>query len=160
MQPKKFTGKLIAIDMYNCGVNEVNDTEKAKTLLQEGCDEYRMNSHELLVCQEEGQSEYSISAPCKQGHVTLHVYPKLGFIAADIFSCYDAADPAGMARYLRSAFDCDKAKITLLDRGDFGSKYDMKPNHRSNIKFIRRTQNVTKNVGAQLKKMMLKPRGI
>ena len=35
MQPKKFTGKLIAIDMYNCGVNEVNDTEKAKTLLQE-----------------------------------------------------------------------------------------------------------------------------
>ena len=48
----------------------------------------------------------------------------------------------------------------LLDRGDFGSKYDMKPNHRSNIKFIRRTQNVTKNVGAQLKKMMLKPRGI
>ena len=146
MQPKKFTGKLIAIDMYNCGVNEVNDTEKAKTLLQ--------------VCQEEGQSEYSISVLCKQGHVTLHVYPKLGFIAADIFSCYDDADPAGMARYLRSAFDCDKAKITLLDRGDFGSKYDMKPNHRSNIKFIRRTQNVTKNVGAQLKKMMLKPRGI
>ena len=28
MQPKKFTGKLIAIDMYNCGVNEVNDTER------------------------------------------------------------------------------------------------------------------------------------
>ena len=79
MQPKKFTGKLIAIDMYNCGVNEVNDTEKAKTLLQEGCDEYRMNSRELLVCQEEGQSEYSISALCKQGHVTLHVYPKLGY---------------------------------------------------------------------------------
>ena len=43
MQPKKFTGKLIAIDMYNCGVNEVNDTEKAKTLLQEGCDKYQMN---------------------------------------------------------------------------------------------------------------------
>lgn len=30
MQPKKFTGKLIAIDMYNCGVNEVNDTEKQR----------------------------------------------------------------------------------------------------------------------------------
>ena len=29
MQPKKFTGKLIAIDMYNCGENEVNDTEKS-----------------------------------------------------------------------------------------------------------------------------------
>ena len=36
----------------------------------------------------------------------------------------------------------------------------MKPTHRSKIKFIRRTQNVTKNVGDKLKKMMLKPRGI
>ena len=26
MQPKKFTGKLIAIDMYNCGVNESKDS--------------------------------------------------------------------------------------------------------------------------------------
>ena len=86
MQPKKFTGKLVAIDMYNCGVNEVNDTEKAKTLLQEGCDEYRMNSHELLVCQEEGQSEYSISELCKLGHENLHLYHKLGIIATDILS--------------------------------------------------------------------------
>ena len=160
MQPKKFTGKLIAIDMYNCGVNEVNDTEKAKTLLQEGCDKYQMNSRELLVCHEEGQSEYSISALCKQGHVTLHVYPKLGFIAADIFSCYDDADPAGMARYLRSAFDCDKAKITLLERGVFGRKFGMRPYLRDNSEFGLRTVKGTKNVGAQLKKMMLKPRGI
>lgn len=160
MQPKNFTGKLIAIDMYNCGVNESSDPEKAQELLLAGCSEYKMEKQQLVCCQEEGQKEFSISAICKQGHVTLHCYPELGFIAADIFSCHSAADPAGMARYLRAAFDCDKAKITLLDRGDFGSKNDMKPNHRANIKFIRRTQNVTQNVGEQLKKIMLKPRGI
>ena len=38
MQPKKFTGKLIAIDMYNCGVNELNNTEKAQELLLAGCE--------------------------------------------------------------------------------------------------------------------------
>ena len=46
------------------------------------------------------------------------------------------ADPASMASYLRVAFDADKSKITLLDRGDFGSQSDMKPSRRSNIKFI------------------------
>lgn len=160
MQPKKFTGKLIAIDMYNCGVNELSNTEKAQELLLAGCEEFHMENKHVICSQEEGQSEYSLLAACKQGHVTLHIYPELGFIAADIFSCFDDADPAGMARYLRQAFNCDKAKITLLDRGDFGSKYDMKPNHRSNIKFIRRTQNVTQNVGDKLKKMILKPRGM
>lgn len=160
MQPKSFTGKLIAIDMYNCGAGETSDVQKAQQLLEAGCSEFHLESQQVIVCQEQGQDEYSISAVCKQGHVTLHIYPKLGFIAADIFSCHDGADPAGMARYLRSAFVCDKAKITLLDRGDFGNKYDMKPNHRSHIKFIRRTQNMTQNVGDKLKKMMLKPRGI
>ncbi len=148
MQPKTFTGKLIAIDMYNCGATETSDVHKAQELLETGCSKFHMESQQVIVCQEQGQDEYSISAVCRQGHVTLHIYPRLGFIAADI------------ARYLRSAFVCDKAKITLLDRGDFGNKYDMKPNHRSHIKFIRRTQNMTQNVGDKLKKMMLKPRGI
>lgn len=160
MQPKTFTGKLIAIDMYNCDHADTLDSAKAQELLEKGCEEHKLLIQQIICHQEEGKHEYSLLASCKQGHVTLHIYPDLGFIAADIFSCYDEADPAGMARYLRSAFDCDKAKITLLDRGDFGSKYDMKPTHRSKIKFIRRTQNVTKNVGDKLKKMMLKPRGI
>ncbi len=160
MQPKKFTGKLIAIDMYNCDHADISDAAKAEELLLAGCKEFKLQEQQIICSKEEGRNEYSLLASCKQGHVTLHIYPELGFIAADIFTCYDEADPAGMARYLRSAFDCDKAKITLLDRGDFGSKYDMKPTHRSKIKFIRRTQNVTKNVGDKLKKMMLKPRGI
>ena len=48
----------------------------------------------------------------------------------------------------------------MLDRGDFGSKNDMKPTHRSKIKLIRRTKNVTSNMSAKLKKLMLKPRSI
>ena len=50
MQPKKFTGKLIAIDMYNCGVNELNNTEKAQELLLAGCEEFHMeNKHVICV---------------------------------------------------------------------------------------------------------------
>ena len=67
-----------------------------------------------------------------------------------------------LALVIGKTLKMDMERIIILQTlaANLGSKYDMKPNHRSNIKFIRRTQNVTKNVGAQLKKMMLKPRGI
>lgn len=153
---KKYTGKLIAVDMYNCDLNEISDRKNAEEILARGLQEFGMDSQELICCAEEGQSEYSLSAICKQGHVTLHVYPDIGFITADVFSCRRDADPASMARYLRISFDADKSKITLLDRGDFGSESDMKPTRQSNIKFTRRTR----VVGDKLKKIMLKPRSI
>lgn len=160
MKPKNFIGKLIAIDMYNCGTEEISDPKLAEELLLKGCRDFSLQSQQIICCQEEGQKEYSLFAICRQGHVTLHAYPEFGFMTADIFSCFAKADPAAMARYLRESFDADKSKITLLDRGDFGSKNDMKPTHRSKIKLIRRTKNVTQNVGEKLKKMMLRPRSI
>ena len=160
VKKRNYTGKLIAIDMYNCDSDEISDVKNAEEILVRGCEEFKMNSCQVVCCQEDGQKEYSLSAICKQGHVTLHVYPEIGFMTADVFSCHKEADPASMASYLRVAFDADKSKITLLDRGDFGSQSDMKPSRRSNIKFIRRTQNVTQNVSEKLKKMMLKPRSI
>ncbi len=115
-----------------------------------------MHVFQFLRYQEEEKSEYSLSAICKQGHVTMHVYPEMGFATADVFSCYPDAEPASVAKFMRTYFDADKSKITLLDRGDFGTKSDMKPHRRSNVKFIRRTQ----NIGGKIKDIMLKPRPI
>lgn len=156
MKKKKATGKLIAIDMYNCGVNEIEDESAAEAILSTGCQEFSMQCQEIIKFKEDEHHEYSLSAICRQGHVTLHVYPELGFIAADIFTCAEAADSAGMAKYIRAKFNADKSKITLVDRVDFGSESDMKPNRRSTVKFIRRTQ----NIGGRLKKIILKPRSI
>lgn len=160
MKQKAFLGKLIAIDMYNCGTEEIATPNVAEELLRKGCEEFAMRCQQIVCYQEEGAKEYSLFAICQQGHVTLHVYPEMGFMTADLFSCCANADPAALARYLRQAFDADKSKITLLDRGDFGSKNDMKPTHRSKIKLIRRTKNVTSSMGSKLKKMMMKPRSI
>lgn len=156
MNQKKFTGKLIAVDMYNCSDAVLADAEAAEKALIAACEDFNMPVCQTVRYNEEDVTEYSLSAICRQGHVTLHVYPEVGFVTADVFSCYDNADPAGMARYLRTYFDADKSKITLLDRGDFGSESDMKPHRRSNIKFIRRTQ----NIGGKLKKIMMKPRSL
>ncbi len=156
MNKKKYTGKLIAIDMYNCYAVTIADIAATEKALVDGCAKYGMQLCEVVHHKEEDQEEYCLFAICKQGHVTLHIYPEIGFVATDIFSCYPEADPAGMSRCVRDYFDADKAKITLLDRGDFGSENDMKPHHRNNTRLIRRTQ----NLGGKLKKIMLKPRSI
>lgn len=160
MKEKTFIGKLIAIDMYNCDTEAISSPAGAEELLRHGCEEFAMRCQQVFCYSEADAKEYSLFAICIQGHVTLHVYPELGFLTADIFSCFSEAKPDALARYLRTAFDADKSKITLLDRGDFGSKNDMKPTHRSKIKLIRRTKNVTTNVGMKLKKMMMKPRSL
>lgn len=153
---KNLSGKLIAIDMYSCAEEQIADAKVAEGILRKGCEENSMAPREIICCQEDGNTEYSLSAICKQGHVTLHIYPEIGLITADVFSCSKDADQAAMGRYLRDAFDADKSKITVLDRVDFGSESDMKPSRQSKIKFTSRT----KNLGGKLKKMMLKPRSI
>ena len=156
MTTKKFTGKLIAIDMYNCSDNIIKDEAAAKEQLQQACNSFGLHPCDIITRKEEEQSEYSLFAICKQGHVTLHIYPNMGFATADVFSCMESAEPENVAKFLRTYFDADKSKITLLDRGDFGTLSDMKPHRRSKVKFIRRTQ----NLGGKLKKIMMRPRSL
>lgn len=156
MKIKDCKGKLIVVDMYSCKEEVINDIEAVKQGLVQACVDYGMEPGNV-ACEEYAENdEYSIVAICRRGHVSIHVYKKLGFVAADVFSCHDGAKPSELSRYLRSYFGTDKAKITLLDRGDFGTEVDMKPRHNSKIKFGRRTR----SLGNKLKKIILKPRSI
>ena len=156
MSTTKFTGKLIAVDMYNCSESIIGNENDAKEQLQHACNAFSMQPCDIIVRKEEEQSEYSLFAICKRGHVTLHIYPEMGFVTADVFSCVENAEPENVSKYLRTYFDADKSKITILDRGDFGTLSDMKPHRRSKIKLIRRTQ----NLGGKIKKLFSKPRSI
>lgn len=156
MKVKDCNGKLIVVDMYSCKENVINDIEGVKAELEKACTDYEMALSQIIFNEDTENEEYSVVALCKRGHVTLHVYKELGFVTADVFSCFEEAKPAELSRYLRTFFGTDKAKITLLDRGDFGSETDMKPRRNSKIKFSRHT----KNFGNKLKKIILKPRSI
>ena len=142
--------------MYSCTENVINNVEQVKADLATACETYGMGLSSIYCEEYEENNEYSVVAICRRGHVSLHVYKNLGFVAADVFSCHDGAKPSELSRNLRAYFGTDKSKITLLDRGDFGTVADMKPRKNSQIKFVRRT----KNLGNKLKKMMLKPRSI
>lgn len=154
MAIKKYFGKLVVVDMYNCSAEPMADVEAAKAAVAEACKEFGVTCMQVIDYKDENTNaeEYSLAALCKQGHITLHIFPAMGFITCDIFSCENGADTEAMSRKLRKHFHADKSKITLVNRGDFGSDADMKPKRSSKVKFIRRT----KNLGGKLKRMILR----
>lgn len=151
----KFKGTQIAIDMYGCLEAVVTDAEAVKKILQQAITEYHMGEIDIYFNQEEND-EYSLLAPCKKGHINLHVYPQLGFAAVDVFTCNDDASPEQLASYLRAQFNPDKSRITFLERGDFGSQNDMKPRRKSQVKTSRRA----KNARDKILKLVMKPRSL
>ena len=152
----KFKRTQIAIDMYSCNGAVISNKDIVKEVLERAATEYGMEKKSIYYNDDQGDGEFSYIIPCNRGHINVHVYPVLGFVAADIFTISDNANPEKLAIFLRKEFSPDKSKITFLQRGDFGSLNDMKPHLRSQIKTIRRA----KNAGAVLKKLVLKPKSL
>ena len=149
-------GKLICLDMYNCDANILEKHEKVTEIINVACQEYKMRLINVDHSDAEEGSAYSLFGICVQGHIVIHAFPEYGFCGMDIFSCNQDSHPSHCAQAIRKNLNPDKIKITVLDRGDFGTENDMKPHRRSSSKLIRRT----KNIGRHLKKIILKPRGI
>lgn len=112
----KSIGTQIAIDMYNCSDILLDDVIGIEHMLSSAAARFGMEPSGVYVNDEDGIDEYSVFAHCKQGHITMHVYPDMGFATIDIFTCFKEADPDGLARFMRKYFNPDKSKITYLDR--------------------------------------------
>lgn len=151
-----YKGTQIAIDMYACDGETISNKDTVKAILKNAVEQYKMEEHSIYFNDDQGNNEYSYIIPCKRGHINIHVYPTLGFVAADIFTINDAANPEQLAITLRKEFAPDKSKITFLERGDFGSQNDMKPRRKRQVKTIRRA----KNAGAAFKRLILKPKSL
>ena len=44
MKKRNYTGKLIAIDMYNCDIDEISDVKNAEEILVLGSEKIKMKS--------------------------------------------------------------------------------------------------------------------
>lgn len=149
-------GKLICLDMYNCDANILENYQKVTEIIEIACQEHNMRLLKIEHSDAEDGNAYSLFGICIQGHVLIHAFPEYGFCSLDTFSSNQDSHPSHCAHNIRKALNPDKTKITILDRGDFGTENDMKPHRRSSSKWIRRT----KNIGGRIKKIILKPRGI
>ena len=76
-----------------------------------------------------------------EGHLTLHVYTSLKYVALDVFLCQENACPDDVAHSMREFFKPDKIRSTLLKRGDFGTAKDIRPKTKTHLAPLRKLHN-------------------
>jgi S-adenosylmethionine decarboxylase len=52
-----------------------------------------------------------------QSHLSIHTFPRRGFLSADIFTCQDQLDGERIRHSLIAAFDLDDVETNLIPRG-------------------------------------------
>lgn len=147
MNAMKILARQLTLDLYNCDTARLGSVDEIKDILMRAVGEKpRLTS---AVIDEE---HYSVIGAFAEGHIALHVYKELRYVAADIFTCADSEDPDELAKVISKFFKPDKTKSTFLKRGDFGLEREVKPKIKVRVAPLRRV----KNAGAKVVKKLVR----
>ena len=143
----KILARQLTLDLYNCNEKKLTDIDAIKNLLS------AVFSHEPSFTAENiGHEHIAIVGAFREGHVALHVYSAMRYVAADIFTCTESSNPDALEKTLRKFFQPDKIKSTFLKRGDFGQEHEVTPQIKTRVAPLRRVR----NVGARVVKTLIR----
>ena len=143
----KILARQLTLDLYNCDTSRLSNVDEIKaTLVNVIGEEPRLISDFI------DEEHFSIIGAFDGGHVALHVYKVLRYVAADIFTCDDTDDTEELAKVIRNFFRPDKIKSTSLKRGDFGLEREIKPKIKIRVAPLRKV----KNAGAKVVKKLVR----
>ena len=123
----KILARHLTADLFNCQNNQLTDKELILDMLKTILQDLQIQLVSCVTESPDGEHEVFILALDK-GHITLHVYPQLKYVALDVFLCQEDAEP-------------DKTKTTVLKRGDFGAPKEIKPKVKTKVAPLRKIHN-------------------
>lgn len=143
----KILARQLTLDLYNCETNRLGNVDEIKDTLKSVVgNEPHLRSDFI------DESHCSIIGAFAEGHIALHVYKELRYVAVDIFTCTESEEPEELAKVIRQFFRPDKIKSTFLKRGDFGLEREIKPQIKVRVAPLRRV----KNAGAKVVKKLVR----
>ena len=143
----KILARQLTLDLYNCDMNRAGTVDEIKDMLKSVVGSEPRLQGECIT-----DSHCSIVGAFDAGHIALHVYRELRYVAVDIFTCTESDDPEELAKTIRQFFRPDKIKSTFLKRGDFGLEREIKPKIKVRVAPLRRV----KNAGAKVVKKLVR----
>lgn len=143
----KILARQLTLDLYNCETNRLGVVEEIKDTLKSV-----IGSEPRLTSEAIDENHCSIVGAFAEGHIALHVYKELRYVAVDIFTCTEADNSEELATVIRKFFRPDKIKSTFLKRGDFGQEREIKPKIKVRVAPLRRV----KNAGAKVVKKLVR----
>ena len=147
MNAMKILARQLTLDLYNCDTGQLGGVDEIKETLK------RVVGSEPHLCSEViNEGHFSIIGAFDAGHIALHVYKELRYVAVDIFTCADSDEPDELAKVIRQYFRPEKIKSTFLKRGDFGLEREIKPKIKVRVAPLRKV----KNAGARVVKKLVR----
>lgn len=143
----KILARQLTLDLYNCETSRLSNIDEIKDTLK-GV----VESEPRLISEVIDEGHCSIIGAFAEGHIALHVYKELRYVAVDIFTCSDSDEPEELSKVIRKFFRPDKIKSTFLKRGDFGLEREIKPKIKVRVAPLRRV----KNAGAKVVKKLVR----
>ncbi len=143
----KILARQLTIDLYNCNSKKLNDVEEIKNVLIKV-----IGDKPGLQASTLSENHISIIGAFEQGHIAIHVYAELRYVAVDVFTCSEDTEPELLSKELRKFFQPDKIKSTFLKRGDFGLEREIKPKIKTRVAPLRKIH----NTGAKVIKTLVK----
>lgn len=132
-------GRHTTADFYGCRREILNDMEQLKDILSQAVQAANLSMLSIQSCPLSPEG-VTIMALLADGHLGIHTYPEVGFAAIDIYTYGNHSLPEKALANIKSALRPEKAKNTLIKRGDFGSERDMKPRTKTHSGPIRKVR--------------------
>jgi spermidine synthase len=98
------------------GASHLDSVERAEHALRAAAAAGRVTLIDVFVHQ---FSPHGVSgiAVIAESHLSLHTWPELGYVAADLFTCGENVDMEAIIDVLRDSFEADRVDVRFLERG-------------------------------------------
>lgn len=136
----KILARHLTADLFNCQNNQLTDNGLVMDMLKNILQNFELKL--ISPTMESLDNDHNIlMLTLNEGHITLHIYPQLKYVALDIFLCQENAEPDKLGQAVRNFFKPDKIKTTVLKRGDFGTAKELKPKVKTKVAPLRKIHN-------------------
>ena len=136
----KTLARHLTANFFNCKNSKLQDINAILSALRDVSEHLRFTLVDSMTHQL-SEDHYAIMMLFHEGHLTLHVYTSLKYVALDVFLCQENACPDDVAHSMREFFKPDKIRSTLLKRGDFGTAKDIRPKTKTHLAPLRKLHN-------------------
>ncbi|KYC42137.1 spermidine synthase [Scytonema hofmannii PCC 7110] len=109
-------GRHCILELYNCPTHLLNNPVFMKQALEEAA---KVAKSTLLSELTHHFEPYGVTglALLAESHISIHTWPEYGYIAVDIFTCGEHAEPEKACKYLVQAFQASNHTLLTLPRG-------------------------------------------
>ena len=144
----KILARQLTVDMYDCKNKDLSNYTDLKDSLDVAMNIAGFTPIEVRA-QILNQDEAIVFILLQEGHAIVRTYPKLKYVASDIFICQEDGKPEKAVKALRKIMKPEKIRMTYLKRGDFGTVKDVKPRIKIRIAPLRPLRSI-KHKGAKV----------